>query len=373
MLAPKRLVISSGLVCFTVTLYLLCAMVPPGGSPPPGERTQQQPRDRTGPLAAINSNSHIPASPLDDKSRSKQPLPNLNLNIPTPGSKQSQNVLESDPVHCGEDCHKLEELFRTWPQHKPRAVIYYLTRVSRLGELQRSLVSVERNFNRTYQYPIVIFHEAELNAEYRKVIRTWTNCTLFFQQVELRVPDFLPRPVPVSIPCRSTLSYRHMCRFQAKLVYQQPILQSAQFLWRLDDESVLTNQIDYDVFEFMRTRGFTYGYIWEHRDAQDCVTGLWNYTADYIRRMNIPANRFNHQWTSPKIYYNNFEVSSMDLWRSEQYQAFIEYIDLLGGIYLHRWGDAPIKGIAVSLFVPTQRVHHFRDIGYQHNTFVNKP
>ena len=47
---------------------------------------------------------------------------------------------------------------------------------------------------------------------------------------------------------------------------------------------------------------------------------------------------------------------------SQEYQEFIEYIDHLGGIYYRRWGDAPIKTIAVSMFVPRNNTHKYADI-----------
>ena len=41
-------------------------------------------------------------------------------------------------------------------------------------------------------------------------------------------------------------------------------------------------------------------------------------------------------------------------------------VDQAGGIYYHSWGDAPIKTIAVTMFVPQSKIHQFRDISYKH-------
>ena len=40
------------------------------------------------------------------------------------------------------------------------------------------------------------------------------------------------------------------------------------------------------------------------------------------------------------------------MWMSRDYANYIEYIDRTGGIYYYRWGDAPIKSIAVTMFLP---------------------
>jgi len=68
------------------------------------------------------------------------------------------------------------------------------------------------------------------------------------------------------------------------------------------------------------------------------------------------------------MFYNNFEISALSLWTSQQYQDYIDYIDLLGGIYYHRWGDAPIKTIAVTLFLRKEETHLFTNVSYKHTT-----
>jgi len=66
------------------------------------------------------------------------------------------------------------------------------------------------------------------------------------------------------------------------------------------------------------------------------------------------------------MFYNNFEVSDLDVWRSREYRDYIDYIDRTGGIYYGRWGDAPIKTLAVTLFIPQNRTHQFHDVEYSH-------
>jgi hypothetical protein len=43
-----------------------------------------------------------------------------------------------------------------------------------------------------------------------------------------------------------------------------------------------------------------------------------------------------------------------------------------GGIYYHRWGDAPIRTIGVSLFVNESEVHQFTDVAYTHLPFIQR-
>jgi alpha 1,2-mannosyltransferase len=65
-------------------------------------------------------------------------------------------------------------------------------------------------------------------------------------------------------------------------------------------------------------------------------------------------------------FYSNFEVGSLDFFRSEEHQAYFEHLDKAGGFYYERYGDAPIHTLSVSMFLPKRRVWFFRDIGYAH-------
>jgi hypothetical protein len=155
-------------------------------------------------------------------------------------------------------------------------------------------------------------------------------------------------------------------------VYEQPILFGLDYVWRLDDDSTLLGDVPYDVFRFMKERHLIYGYNWITSDSHSCIQTLWPAAKQYVKTKSIATEFFN-TWPVAQMYYNNFEVSALSLWWSSSYQAYIEYIDSLGGFYYYRWGDAPVKSMAVSMFVPRNRTHLFSDIGYHHQHFHNKP
>jgi hypothetical protein len=268
---------------------------------------------------------------------------------------------------CNEVCQRLRTLMQSWPADKPRAAFYYLTKPNRMMMLNASLASVDAHFNNRFRYPIIVFHEADLTP-YLDDIRRMTKSPLFFQQIQFTVPEFLTQRIPNKIPCISSVSYRHMCRFHAKVVYELPIMQTLQYYWRLDDDSVLLSDVTYDVFEYMEHHSIQYGYLWRHWDAYSCVKGLWEYTQLYIQDNNI-TTQFFKSWVKAWLYYNNFEISSTKMWFSQEYKSYIDYLDKLGGMFYHRWGDAPIHGIAVSMFIPKNQTHLFHDIGYQHGWY----
>ena len=287
--------------------------------------------------------------------------------------REDAYAISNEIINCGTDnteCIRFRTLLSTWPSNKPKAALYLLTQATRLGQLRSALRSVDKYFNDKYKYPIIIFHEEDL-VKHIGEIRKYTSSDVYFQQVVFVLPDFL-KTVPDKISCPNRqIGYRHMCRFHAKGVYQQPIIRGLEYYWRLDDDSLLLRNVSYDVFVFMRDRNLGYGYREKRLDALSCIVGLWKASRQFIKQTHLQTQFFYH-WKESEIFYNNFEISGLNMWLSQSYADYIEYIDRLGGIFYHRWGDAPIKSIAVSLFLPMDRVHHFADIGYSHNRHSKK-
>jgi len=72
-------------------------------------------------------------------------------------------------------------------------------------------------------------------------------------------------------------------------------------------------------------------------------------------------------------FWSNFEIADMDFWRGEAYEAYFKFLDSRGGFYYERWGDAPVHSIGAALFAGKDRIHYFREIGYEHWPFAHCP
>ena len=245
-----------------------------------------------------------------------------------------------------------------------KAAIYYLVQPRRIEQLMTSLQSLDTYFNDRFHYPVIIFHENNFTNEHERQVRNATKSELYFQTVTFTLPDCITRPVP---GMRWSVGYRHMCQFQSKLIYEQPLVENLDFIWRLDDDSFILSEIKYDIFKFMSDHDLVYGYNIVTKDSMGKVTNLWKNATFFIKQYNITTEFFD-KWRNGAMFYNNFEISSMKLWfsKSYMYQVYINIIDRAGGIYYHRWGDAPIKSIAVAMFVPLNKTHCFRDFKYKH-------
>jgi len=304
----------------------------------------------------------------------RESVNSLQFNLSQKSDSFVKLFARNDPVArasslCDQECLRFRDILLNWPQDKPKAAVYYLAKADRLNLLDSSLSSLYYSFLYSFDYPVIVFHEADSRDLLGWMFRKHVHIRLFFQEVRFDIPGHINASAVVfNITCLSYLSYRHMCRFHAKQVYEQAILVGLEYMWRLDDDSLLPLPINYDLFVFMQRHHFQYGYIKIHMDSYDCTIGLWEAVKRYEKLKHLKSPYF-HKWTEPKIFYNNFEISALSLWTSKQYQDYINYIDQLGGIYYYRWGDAPIKSIAVMLFLREEATHLFADVTYQHGNF----
>uniref|UniRef100_A0A7S2NXI6 DUF4185 domain-containing protein n=1 Tax=Zooxanthella nutricula TaxID=1333877 RepID=A0A7S2NXI6_9DINO len=257
---------------------------------------------------------------------------------------------------------------------RQKAAIYVLADGGRLGRLVEMLQSLDRHFNNRFHYPVVVFEENLLPVQKARLSAA-TRSPLTFVPAGFGLPAFIDeRQVPNQTGClpERGMGYRHMCRFQAGIVNRRLAELGYEWHWRMDDDSLLTGEVPYDVFGYMASAGKLYGYVSTVRDDDACIVDLWDTAKEYAQRLRLSSENFFGEWPRGAVYYNNFEVSHSSVFTSPQYRAYFDHIDQNGGIYMRRWGDAPIKSIAVSMFVSADRIHRFGDLGYRHAPFIDQ-
>ena len=265
-------------------------------------------------------------------------------------------------------------------ERKETGVIVYLCRSTDgdITDLKRSLSLLDRHFNDSFKYPVIIFHE-DFGERLMDNIRKCTSSNLKYEKVNFEIPSFLDSTeIPEHINVNGykfPIGYRHMCRFMSELIFQHPAVQQYRYLWRLDTDSFLLDTIKYDIFKAMEQNDYIYGYLHIIKDEPGAVIGLWEATKKYIEENKInPTYLWNFmsgdEWDR-SYYYSNFEISRIDFWTSGEALKFFNYIDSTGGIYKYRWGDHVLHLLTLSMFVAENRVHKFADIAYQHKDFIN--
>ena len=97
---------------------------------------------------------------------------------------------------------------------------------------------------------------------------------------------------------------------------------------RLDDDSVLLDNVTYDWFKYMKDNKYLYGYKTILPDSPNVLKGLWKAAKYFIRKNNI-TTQFFHKFRPGNIFENNFEISATGVWQNDNYSKYIDYIDTL--------------------------------------------
>ncbi|CAH1794801.1 unnamed protein product, partial [Owenia fusiformis] len=281
--------------------------------------------------------------------------------------------MKRNPMDNRKGMELISRLLQNWPRDKPKAFIYFLLQdeESRMVKFWRALSSFDKFFNLKYNYPIIIFHERNFRETIKSKIQSKTNSPIIFQQIEFVIPNFIIRSKLEAKVCGAGIGYRHMCRFHAKLLAEHQLMQNFDYYLRLDDDSLILKPISYDIFRHLRDNKYTYGYLLTTMESPICAGGLWEGTQRFIQKKNITP-QFYPTWPKYKIFYNNFEVSSTSIWRTDAYASYIDYIDRMGAIFYARWGDAPIKTLGLSLFVSWRQIIEMPNISYRHQNMQTR-
>ena len=177
--------------------------------------------------------------------------------------------------------------------------------------------------------------------------------------------------------CQPTrLGYRHMCRLMTFIQYH-PLLAAFDWYWRLDDDSELLSPLPYDPFKVLHALHRSFGWVIADWEYDHCKAHLWEYVGQYRQRLLDEAGAvpgFDLLQTDDIIYfYNNFEIGRTSFWRRGEVRDFLAFIDQSQGTYRWRWGDAPIRTAALSLFMPRDQLFYLSEVHYRHEINTNFP
>lgn len=140
-----------------------------------------------------------------------------------------------------------------------------------------------------------------------------------------------------------------------------------EFIMRFDEDSFLHSPIKYDIFDFMRTNDYHYGFrlcSYEMQVTQR-IWKLWRQS----KGSPTPVREVELEMCG---VYNNFFVANISFFQSKQVQKFLHFVDRQGMIYRRRLGDLMVHSMAIYAFSPPERIHRFLDFTYEHATVDKK-
>ncbi|GAX12478.1 alpha 1,2-mannosyltransferase [Fistulifera solaris] len=139
-----------------------------------------------------------------------------------------------------------------------------------------------------------------------------------------------------------------------------------RYIWRLDEDSFIHSPIRYDIFDYMSTQQFVYGFrmcAYEMKVTQRMWTMWTKRHPEFKAQRPIDLEMCG--------IYNNFFVADLEFFTRPDVAQFLRFIDRQGHIYRRRLGDLMIHSMAVYAFAPPQQIHRFLDFTYEHGT-VNR-
>ena len=257
-------------------------------------------------------------------------------------------------------------------------------------ELKQSLKALDSVFlsRQSEKYPIVIAYDKQdrhfLTTELKANLTTQAPGITFTSISRFRHVSW-PFSMYTDVyheenPYYTRLGYRHMCKFWSFSLFEQPFMRNVTGYLRLDTDTFLMD-MPINPFNLLKKEE-TIGYLSSivFKESPILAKGLWEtflrfaheegihpfgltplsisekdlYTTEDIRQMPIrdAIDVLYRRGYNLNYFYNNWEVSRVDLWTSAIYQRLAKHIEKAGGIIIRRWGDAPIRTLALHLLHP---------------------
>ncbi|AAS52442.1 AEL243Wp [Eremothecium gossypii ATCC 10895] len=286
---------------------------------------------------------------------------------------------------------------------KAPATILCLVRNKDLEGIRSSITELEKAFNGKFKYPYTFLNDEPFTPEFKEAIQKLIpEHESEFATIDKEfwsIPEAINREkydvqklklLTLKVGHAEEDSYHLMCRFYSRYFYKVPELAKYRYVWRLEPNVNFHSELNYDVFQFMKAANKIYGFTISLYDNPWSVESLWDHTMDFVRahphylnqagatdwlRENIQKSE-NFKITrgySTCHFWSNFEIIDLEFLRSEAYEQFVEYLDQTGGFFYERWGDAPVRSLALALFANASDIHWFRDIAYNHLPYFNCP
>ncbi|GAA5912602.1 uncharacterized protein JCM6883_005322 [Sporobolomyces salmoneus] len=272
------------------------------------------------------------------------------------------------------------------PRHNATIVILVSPSSNMYHNLLSTLSNVEEKFNRRLGYPIQLLTNGELPSEAIRKRTEWVTggkakWSLVTKEQGWGPPDWIaPEQIQKSIETVGfSEGYRNMCQFFSMYHWGHPAVREFEWVWRLDDTSRFHCALMDDPIELMMKASAIYGYSQVVQEALYVIPTLWNTTLAFLKDSKAEEKG----WFKPKekeanwldfisndegkSYNLSFEIVHRSFFESAPYRAYTSYLNESGGFYLERWGDAPVRTIATSLFLARRKFYDFSKItGYQH-------
>ncbi|EDO14645.1 hypothetical protein Kpol_299p5 [Vanderwaltozyma polyspora DSM 70294] len=277
---------------------------------------------------------------------------------------------------------------------REKATMVTLVRNTDLWELVKSIRHVEDRFNNRYHYDWVFLNDVEFTEEFKRVTSALTSGNTKYGLIpsdQWSVPSWIDRDkmregmkflVKEEVLYADSIPYRHMCRYHSGFFWRHPLLDEYDYFWRVDHDITLYCDIQYDIFKFLRVNNKKIGFILSVTDYEQTIPTLWSTVLSFFSEFPEHLNKNNLMnfisddggTTYNRCHFwSNFEIGSLEFFRSKAYRDYFDYLDKAGGFFYERWGDAPVHSVAAATILDRSEIHFFDGLGFHHPNYFSCP
>jgi len=230
------------------------------------------------------------------------------------------------------------------------AIVYLLRSTpSDIHDIIISLNSLYTYFIKFYTYPVIIFVEHNFTEEYTQRIVQNIPFTPLFEYIIFKTYEELnDTNIQKVLQTHGgkqlwPLGYRHMCRFWSGDFLNNTILKGYKYIWRMDSDAYILQEITYDLFLHMKEKDLSYAYSNICSDEEEVCKGLYEFSKNFFKENNIEFT-----WKPYTMFTTHVEIIDMEKFTQSMYFEYYNKIDETNCFYLKRWGDAPIRYIGLT-------------------------
>lgn len=229
------------------------------------------------------------------------------------------------------------------------------------------------------KYPIILMNTVPWKyADMSAIRRKWD--TLDFKFINVNKAFEYNPTVPlneledVNAPL-SNLAYKRMCHFYFQGFTEVPVLMQYKYLMRMDDDTCIQNNINYDLFQNMEDRNAVYAHSSVWLDGPQVTQGLYPFAESYLNEHNLtwsnPELRKRvYSYTSAPAYNTNLEIINTVRYTLPPVTQFINYVVESNMIFHRRWGDAPLRFVLSLMFWKEAEIVTLDNFDHQHSTWA---
>jgi alpha 1,2-mannosyltransferase len=237
------------------------------------------------------------------------------------------------------------------------AVIVILCRNSELDQLQKTIKSFEKAFNKRFRYPYLFINDQPFTDEFKTSIARNTKADVEFTQT---VPGSWGYPSWINqtyaketrdvleeknVDYGGSESYRFMCRYFSGYFFRHPSVSKYEYYWRVEPGVKFSCSIDEDPFRYMKEHNKLYGYKIMIHEYMETVPTLWESTREWMRMVGVqdaPLFDFFRNETGQYNgchFWSNFEIAKVEMWNNPVYLSYFNYLDNNGGFFYERYAS----------------------------------